>query len=121
MKAYQKAFIELALEASALKFGQFTLKSGRVSPYFFNAGMFRSGRALAELGRAYAQALIDSKADFYMLFGPAYKGIPLVSTTSVAFYDSYQRDVPFGYNRKEAKAHGEGGCLLYTSPSPRDA
>lgn len=112
MKAYQKAFIEMALDASALKFGQFTLKSGRVSPYFFNAGMFQTGRALAELGRAYAQALIESGADFDMLFGPAYKGIPLVSTSSVAFYDSFQRDVPYGYNRKEAKDHGEGGTLV---------
>ncbi len=112
MKAYQKAFIELALEASALKFGEFTLKSGRVSPYFFNAGMFRTGRALAELGRAYSQALVDSGAEFDMLFGPAYKGIPLVSTSSVAFYDSFNRDVPYGYNRKEAKDHGEGGTLV---------
>lgn len=112
MKAYQKAFIELALEASALKFGKFTLKSGRVSPYFFNAGMFQTGRALAELGRAYAQALIDANADFDMLFGPAYKGIPLVSTTSVAFYDSFSKDIPYGYNRKEAKNHGEGGSLV---------
>jgi len=112
MKTYQKAFIELALESSALKFGEFTLKSGRVSPYFFNAGLFQTGRALAELGRAYAQALVDSNADFDMLFGPAYKGIPLVSTTSVAFYDSFRKDVPYGYNRKEAKHHGEGGTLV---------
>lgn len=112
MKAYQNEFIQLALEASALKFGEFTLKSGRVSPYFFNAGKFESGLALAKLGRFYAQALIDSGADFNLLFGPAYKGIPLVSTTAVAFADQHQRDLPYTYNRKEAKSHGEGGTLV---------
>lgn len=112
MKAYQKSFIELALQASALKFGEFTLKSGRVSPYFFNAGLLQTGQALAELGRAYAQALIESEAEFDMLFGPAYKGIPLVSTTAVAFFDSFNRDLPYGYNRKEKKDHGEGGTLV---------
>lgn len=112
MKAYQKHFIELAIEASVLKFGEFTLKSGRVSPYFFNAGHFNTGRALALLGRFYAQALEESGAQFDMLFGPAYKGIPLVSTTSVAFADKYERDLPYGYNRKEAKSHGEGGSLV---------
>lgn len=112
MKPYQKAFIELALNASALKFGEFTLKSGRVSPYFFNAGLFQTGAALAELGQAYSQALVESGASFDMLFGPAYKGIPLVSTTAVAFHQQFNRDLPYGYNRKEAKAHGEGGTLV---------
>lgn len=121
MKAYQKHFIDLALEAQALKFGQFTLKSGRTSPYFFNAGLFQSGQALAALGRHYAQALIDSNAQFDMLFGPAYKGIPLVSTTAVAFSNSHEQDVPFGYNRKEAKAHGEGGSLVGAPLSGRVA
>lgn len=112
MKAYQKTFIELALRSSVLKFGEFTLKSGRTSPYFFNAGHFQTGQALAELGRAYANALVDSGAEFDMLFGPAYKGIPLVSATAVAFHDSFGRNIPFGYNRKEAKDHGEGGTLV---------
>ncbi|WP_370980455.1 orotate phosphoribosyltransferase [Agaribacterium sp. ZY112] len=112
MKAYQKEFIELALEAEVLKFGQFTLKSGRTSPYFFNAGQFQTGAALAKLGRFYAQALVDSAAEFDLIFGPAYKGIPLVSTTAVAFADQHGRNLPFAYNRKEAKAHGEGGTLV---------
>ncbi len=112
MKAYQEQFIELALEASVLKFGRFTLKSGRTSPYFFNAGLFYNGAQLARLGQLYAQALIDSGASFDMLFGPAYKGIPLVSATAVAFAHDYQRDYPCAYNRKEAKDHGEGGTLV---------
>ncbi|WP_096086725.1 orotate phosphoribosyltransferase [Agaribacterium haliotis] len=112
MKAYQQEFIELALEAKVLKFGQFTLKSGRTSPYFFNAGQFQTGAALAKLGRFYAQALNESEAEFDMIFGPAYKGIPLVSTTAVAFADHCERDLPFAYNRKEAKSHGEGGSLV---------
>ncbi len=112
MKSYQREFIQLALDADVLKFGEFTLKSGRVSPYFFNAGRFRSGAALAQLGRFYAQALIDAEADFDVLFGPAYKGIPLATTTAVAFADQHHRDLPFVYNRKEAKDHGEGGVLV---------
>ena len=121
MKEYQKAFIELALNASALKFGRFTLKSGRVSPYFFNAGLFQTGQALAQLGKAYAQALIDSNANFDMLFGPAYKGIPLVSACAVSFSATHNRDLPFGYNRKEAKTHGEGGNLVGAPLSGRVA
>ena len=112
MKPYQTSFIELALEAEVLKFGEFTLKSGRVSPYFFNAGKFQTGRALAQLGRFYAEALLHSGAKFDMLFGPAYKGIPLVSTIAVALADHHDMDLPYGYNRKEAKTHGEGGNLV---------
>lgn len=112
MKPYQTAFIQLALEAEVLKFGEFTLKSGRTSPYFFNAGKFQTGRALAQLGRFYAEALLHSGAKFDMLFGPAYKGIPLVSAISIALADQHDLDMPYGYNRKEAKNHGEGGTLV---------
>ena len=112
MQAYQQRFIELAVRQQALSFGEFTLKSGRISPYFFNAGRFCSGAALLELGRGYAQALVDSGVQFDVLFGPAYKGIPLVATTACALADEFQRDVPYIYNRKEAKDHGEGGVLV---------
>ena len=112
MQAYQTDFIELAREYEVLKFGQFTLKSGRVSPYFFNAGEFSSGRALALLGRCYARRIVDSGLDFDVLLGPAYKGIPLAAATAIALADDHGMDVPFAYNRKEAKAHGEGGMLV---------
>ena len=112
MKAYQKSFIQLALKCEALQFGDFTLKSGRRSPYFFNAGKFQSGKALAELGRHYASAIVESGLDFDMIFGPAYKGIPLATTTAVALADHHERDVPYAFNRKEAKSHGEGGTLV---------
>lgn len=112
MQEYQKQFIQLALKCQALKFGQFTLKSGRTSPYFFNAGQFQTGVALAELGRFYAAALIESGIECDMLFGPAYKGIPLVSTTAVAMANEHKRDLPYCFNRKEAKNHGEGGSLV---------
>jgi orotate phosphoribosyltransferase len=112
MQAYQQRFIELALRQQALSFGEFTLKSGRISPYFFNAGRFCAGAALLELGRCYAQALVDSGIEFDILFGPAYKGIPLAATTACALADKFQRDVPYLYNRKEAKDHGEGGVLV---------
>lgn len=112
MESYQKQFIQLALKCQALKFGEFTLKSGRKSPYFFNAGQFQSGAALAALGRYYGQALHNSGVEFDMLFGPAYKGIPLAASTAVALSDEYDRDVPYCFNRKEAKAHGEGGTLV---------
>lgn len=112
MKSYQTQFIELARESQALNFGEFTLKSGRTSPYFFNAGMFRTGRAIAELGRFYAQAMIDANINFDMLLGPAYKGIPLATAVSVAYADHHQQDIPFAYTRKEVKTHGEGGSLV---------
>ncbi len=112
MKDYQKEFIEFALEKQVLKFGEFTLKSGRTSPYFFNAGLFNTGRDLARLGRFYAAALQDSGIDFDVLFGPAYKGIPIATTTAVALADHHDRDVPYCFNRKEKKDHGEGGTLV---------
>lgn len=112
MQAYQREFIQFALERGVLRFGEFTLKSGRVSPYFFNAGLFDSGLALAKLGRFYAQALMDSGLSYDVIFGPAYKGIPLAATTAVALAEHHQRDMPWCFNRKEAKAHGEGGTLV---------
>ncbi|MBB1313683.1 MULTISPECIES: orotate phosphoribosyltransferase [Aliivibrio] len=112
MKAYQREFIEFALEKEVLKFGEFTLKSGRKSPYFFNAGLFNTGRDLARLGRFYAAALVDSGIDYDVLFGPAYKGIPIATTTAVALADHHDTDKPYCFNRKEAKDHGEGGNLV---------
>ncbi|MCF7504218.1 orotate phosphoribosyltransferase [Vibrio sp. L3-7] len=112
MKAYQREFIEFALEKEVLKFGEFTLKSGRKSPYFFNAGLFNTGRDLARLGRFYAAALADSGIEFDVLFGPAYKGIPIATTTAVALADHHDVDTPYCFNRKEAKNHGEGGNLV---------
>ncbi|SBO12167.1 Orotate phosphoribosyltransferase [Vibrio mediterranei] len=112
MKAYQREFIEFALEKEVLKFGEFTLKSGRKSPYFFNAGLFNTGRDLARLGRFYAAALADSGIDYDVLFGPAYKGIPIATTTAVALADHHDLDTPYCFNRKEAKDHGEGGNLV---------
>lgn len=112
MKAYQREFIEFALEKQVLKFGEFTLKSGRKSPYFFNAGLFNTGRDLARLGRFYAAALMDSGIEFDVLFGPAYKGIPIATTTAVALADHHDVDTPYCFNRKEAKDHGEGGNLV---------
>lgn len=112
MENYQRDFIELAIEHQALAFGEFTLKSGRVSPYFFNAGRFRTGRALAQLGRCYAAALEASKLPVDLIFGPAYKGIPLAAATAIALSDHWQRDLPYAFNRKEAKDHGEGGSIV---------
>ena len=112
MHPYQTEFIELARGCDVLKFGEFTLKSGRTSPYFFNAGAFSSGRALAALGRCYAQRIVDSGVAFDVLLGPAYKGIPLAAATAIALSDHHGLDTPFAYNRKEAKAHGEGGTLV---------
>jgi len=113
MHEYQREFIRFALDRKVLRFGEFTLKSGRVSPYFFNAGLFNSGGALSRLGRFYAQALVHSKlSDVDVIFGPAYKGIPLAAVTAVALADSFDRDLPYCFNRKEAKDHGEGGTLV---------
>ena len=112
MQEYQLTFIELALEREALRFGQFRLKSGRDSPYFFNAGLFSDGEAAAVLGRCYAAAIIRSSLEFDMLFGPAYKGIPLVTAAAIAFAAHHGRSVPYAYNRKEAKEHGEGGVVV---------
>lgn len=112
MQPYQRDFIRFAIDRGVLRFGEFTLKSGRTSPYFFNAGLFNSGSALAQLGRCYAAAIVDSKIPFDVLFGPAYKGIPLASATAVALAEQHQLDVPWCFNRKEAKAHGEGGSLV---------
>ncbi|MCE9680324.1 orotate phosphoribosyltransferase [Shewanella sp. AS1] len=112
MKAYQREFIEFALERQVLRFGEFTLKSGRTSPYFFNAGLFNTGRDLARLGRFYAAALVDSGIEYDLLFGPAYKGIPIATTTAVALCDHHDIDLPYCFNRKEKKDHGEGGSLV---------
>ncbi|MGB0835125.1 MAG: orotate phosphoribosyltransferase [Psychrobium sp.] len=112
MKQYQIDFIEFALERGVLKFGEFTLKSGRVSPYFFNAGLFNTGKDLARLGRFYAAALMDSGVDYDLLFGPAYKGIPIASATALQLCEQHDIDMPYCFNRKEKKAHGEGGSLV---------
>ncbi len=112
MLPYQEQFIEFALAQDVLKFGRFTLKSGRVSPYFFNSGLFDTGLSLARLGRYYAQAVVNSSIEFDVLFGPAYKGIPLVAATAVALADDHDRDTPYLFNRKEAKDHGEKGNLI---------
>lgn len=112
MQPYQLTFIDLAMKRDALRFGRFTLKSGRESPYFFNAGLFNDGESLTLLGRCYADAIIASGIGFDMLFGPAYKGIPLAAATAVALATEHARNVPFAFNRKEAKNHGEGGTLV---------
>jgi len=112
MRAYKKEFIALSLELDVLRFGKFTLKSGRESPYFFNAGLFNTGYAAAKLGRFYAAAAAESGIDFDMIFGPAYKGIPLAALTAAALAEHYGIDVPYAFNRKEVKAHGEGGSVV---------
>ncbi|KGF64225.1 MULTISPECIES: orotate phosphoribosyltransferase [Pseudomonas] len=112
MQAYQRDFIRFAIDRGVLRFGEFTLKSGRTSPYFFNAGLFNSGSALAQLGKFYAAAVVESGIPFDVLFGPAYKGIPLAAATAVALADHHNLDLPWCFNRKEAKAHGEGGSLV---------
>ena len=112
MQAYKTQFLEFALELGVLQFGEFKLKSGRISPYFFNAGLFNTGYAAAKLGRFYAAAIIDADLQFDMLFGPAYKGIPLVALTAASLAEQHDEDVPFAFNRKEAKKHGEGGVTI---------
>ncbi|MBL4852047.1 MAG: orotate phosphoribosyltransferase [Gammaproteobacteria bacterium] len=112
MQNYQKNFIEFALDQGALCFGDFTLKSGRQSPYFFNTGLFNDGRGIAKLGQAYAAAIINSGIEFDMLFGPAYKGIPLAVSCATALAEQHGRNVPYAFNRKEAKDHGEGGTIV---------
>lgn len=112
MRDYQREFIGFALQHGVLRFGDFTLKSGRQSPYFFNAGLFNTGRQLAELGRFYAETIRDAQIDFDVLFGPAYKGIPLAAATAVQMADKLHLDKPWCFNRKEAKDHGEGGTLV---------
>jgi orotate phosphoribosyltransferase len=119
MQPYQLTFIDLALRREALRFGRFTLKSGRESPYFFNAGLFNDGESLAVLGRCYAGAIVASDIGFDMLFGPAYKGIPLAAVTAVALSTEHGRSVPFAFNRKEAKDHGEGGSIVGAKPAGR--
>ncbi|MDZ7751925.1 MAG: orotate phosphoribosyltransferase [Gammaproteobacteria bacterium] len=109
MKDYQQQFIDFALDVEVLRFGDFTLKSGRRSPYFFNTGLFNTGRHLARLGAFYARAIMDGDVEFDMLYGPAYKGIPLATATAIALAEHHEREVPFCFNRKEAKDHGEGG------------
>lgn len=112
IQAYQKEFLDFVIASQVLRFGEFTLKSGRISPYFFNSGLFNSGGRLAQLGRYYARAILDSGLAFDMLYGPAYKGIPLVSAAAIALADRHGRDVPYAFNRKEAKKHAEGGRLV---------
>ena len=119
MKDYQHEFIDFAINAGVLRFGDFTLKSGRTSPYFFNAGLFNTGEQLARLGRFYAQAITDSNTGFDVLFGPAYKGIPLAAITASALFQKHQHDVPYAFNRKEAKDHGEGGSIVGAEISGR--
>ena len=112
MRTYKREFLQLALELGVLRFGKFTLKSGRTSPYFFNAGLFSNGHAASRLGAYYAHAITDAKIEFDMLFGPAYKGIPLVTLTAAALAAHHDINVPYAYNRKEMKAHGEGGNIV---------
>jgi len=112
MQDYQREFLEFAVHIGVLRFGEFALKSGRQSPYFFDSGLFSSGASLARLGRYYAAAIAHSGVEYDLLFGPAYKGIPLVAATAIALADHYGRDVPYAFNRKEAKDHGEGGVTV---------
>ncbi len=112
MQQYQKDFVDFMLKIGALKFGEFTLKSGRVSPYFFNAGSFNTGEHLSKLGRFYAQAIVENGLKFDVLFGPAYKGIPLATACAMALNDAFNKNIPYSFNRKEAKTHGEGGDIV---------
>jgi orotate phosphoribosyltransferase len=112
MENYQKEFITFAIDIGVLKFGEFTLKSGRISPYFFNSGLFNTGVSLARLGGFYAQAIVASNIEFDMIYGPAYKGIPLASAMAIALANDFNRDLPYAFNRKEVKDHGEGGIIV---------
>ncbi len=112
MQPYQREFLQFSIEKQVLRFGEFTLKSGRQSPYFFNSGLFKTGAALARLGRYYAEAISASGIDYDMVYGPAYKGIPLVAATAIALAELKSRDVPYSFNRKEVKDHGEGGIIV---------
>jgi orotate phosphoribosyltransferase len=112
MKTYKRNFLELAMKLGVLKFGEFTLKSGRKSPYFFNAGLFNTGQSITDLGQYYANAIVDSGIEFDMIFGPAYKGIPLATISTAALAEHHQINKPFSYNRKESKQHGEGGIIV---------
>lgn len=112
MKKFTKEFLDLSIDLGILKFGEFKLKSGRLSPYFFNAGLFNTGEALAKLGKYYAQAIVDSGVEFDMLYGPAYKGITLAAATVISLANDHGLNVPYAYNRKEAKDHGEGGVIV---------
>ena len=112
MQQYKRDFLEFAISAGVLRFGEFTLKSGRVSPYFFNAGLFNHGAQLARLGRYYAAAIVESGIEFDLLYGPAYKGIPLAAVTATYLAEEHNLDIPFAFNRKEVKDHGEGGVIV---------
>lgn len=112
MHDYQREFIDFAITTGAIRFGEFTLKSGRVSPYFFNAGLFNTGSSLHKLGQFYARAIVESGIELDMLFGPAYKGIPLATSTAIALADGFDRNIPFAFDRKEKKQHAEGGLIV---------